>query len=179
MGIMDRIKNVTGGGGYDDFDRDYYDNFDGYDDGMQDDGMSGGMGQAPATGVGQSNIGNMGSAGPIGGMGGISLSGAGSALEMKVVKPQTFDSVSQIADHLLNRRTVVLNLESTSKETARRLIDFLSGVAYSIDGSIKKIATNAYVITPNNVDVGDAQLRSREKEPKPEPEVNPDIFPEF
>ncbi|MBQ2469192.1 MAG: cell division protein SepF, partial [Clostridia bacterium] len=95
----------------------------------------------------QSNIGNMGNAGS---MGGISLSGSGTALEMKVVKPQQFDSVTQIADHLLNKRTVVLNLESTSKETARRLIDFLSGVAYSIDGSIKKIASNAYVITPSN-----------------------------
>ena len=91
---------------------------------------------------------------------GISLSG--SALEMKVVKPTQFDSASQIADHLLNNRTVVLNLENTNKETARRLIDFLSGVAYSIDGSLKKIASNAYVITPNNVDVGEARLSSAE-----------------
>ena len=101
---------------------------------------------------------------------------------MKVVKPQQFDSVTQIADHLLNKRTVVLNLENASKETARRLIDFLSGVAYSIDGSIKKIATNAYVITPNNVDVGDAQLKApKAKDPEPEqaPEVKADIFPEF
>jgi cell division inhibitor SepF len=80
---------------------------------------------------------------------------------LKVVKPQHFDSVPQIADHLLNKRTVVLNLENTNKETARRLIDFLSGVAYSIDGSLKKIASNAYVITPSNVDVGDAQLRDK------------------
>lgn len=100
--------------------------------------------------------------------GGISLSG--SAIEMKVVKPEHFESVPQIADHLLNKRTVVLNLENTNKETARRLIDFLSGVAYSIDGSLKKIASNAYVITPSNVDVGDAQLRagSRPQPPKEE-----------
>ena len=58
---------------------------------------------------------------------------------------------------------MVLNLENTNKETARRLIDFLSGVAYSIDGSLKKIASNAYVITPSNVDVGDAQLKDRRK----------------
>ncbi len=170
MGFMDRIKNVAGG--YDDnYEDDYYNNFE--DDYGPADDMGAGMDQ--------SNIGNMGNAGPIGGnMGGISLSGTGTALEMKVVKPQQFDSVCQIADHLLNKRTVVLNLENTSKETARRLIDFLSGVAYSIDGSIKKIATNAYVITPNNVDVGDAQLKNpkvREEEPAPEP--TPDIFPEF
>lgn len=181
MGIMDRIKNATGAGGYDDnYEDDYYDNFDDYDNGMADDQSA--MAQP---GMSQSNIGNMGSAGSIGsspamGMGGISLSGAGSALEMKVVKPQQFDSVSQIADHLLNKRTVVLNLENASKETARRLIDFLSGVAYSIDGSIKKIATNAYVITPNNVDVGDAQLKAnRQREPEVQKPENNDIFPEF
>ena len=176
MGIMDRLKNATGAGGYDDnYEDDYYDNFDDYESSAMDDQM--GMGQ-PA-GMSQSNIGNMGSAGNIGNMGGISLSGTGTALEMKVVKPQQFDSVSQIADHLLNKRTVVLNLENTSKETARRLIDFLSGVAYSIDGSIKKIATNAYVITPNNVDVGDAQLKApRQKEPEPEAPAA-DVFPEF
>ena len=56
-----------------------------------------------------------------------------SALELKVVRPETYDAVGKIADHLLNRRTVVLNLEATNKETAKRLIDFLSGVAYSIN----------------------------------------------
>ena len=171
MGLMDRIKNVTGAGGYDDnYEDDYYNNFE--------NDMDMDMGR----GMNQSNIGNMGSAGPISDMGGISLSGTGTALEMKVVKPQQFDSVTQIADHLLNKRTVVLNLENASKETARRLIDFLSGVAYSIDGSIKKIATNAYVITPNNVDVGDAQLKApKAKDPEPEvaPEPNADVFPEF
>ena len=176
MGFMDKLKNVTGtNGGYDDsYEDDYYRNFG------DDYGDMGNMNDMDM-GMNQSNIGNMGNAGPIGN-GGISLSGTGAALEMKVVKPQQFDSVTQIADHLLNKRTVVLNLENASKETARRLIDFLSGVAYSIDGSIKKIATNAYVITPNNVDVGDAQLRApktREPEPEPAPEPNADIFPEF
>lgn len=178
MGIMDRIKNATGAGYDDGYEDDYYGNFDNYDNDNMDDGM---MNNDSMGGMSGSNIGNMGSAGPVGGMGmgGISLSGTGSALEMKVVKPTQFDNVSQIADHLLNKRTIVLNLENTSKETARRLIDFLSGVAYSIDGSMKKIAANAYVITPNNVDVGDAQLKSPRKDPEPEPAHNPDVFPEF
>lgn len=80
----------------------------------------------------------------------------GSSIEMKVVRPERFDSVSAIADHLLSNRTVVLNLEATTKDIARRLIDFLSGVAYSIDGQIKRIANNTYIITPNNVDVSDS-----------------------
>ena len=80
-----------------------------------------------------------------------------SALELKVVRPERFDSVTQIADHLINNRTVVLNLEATNKETARRMIDFLSGVAYSIDGNLKKVANNTYVITPGNVAVSNDQ----------------------
>ena len=87
----------------------------------------------------------------------------GGALQMKVIRPESFASVNQIADHLLSQRTVVLNLEATNKETARRLIDFLSGVAYSIDGSLKRIANNAYIITPSNVDVSGDQLREQRR----------------
>ena len=73
---------------------------------------------------------------------------SGSAIELKVVKPESYKNASQIADHLLSGRTVVLNLESTNKETARRLIDFLTGAAYAIGGDIKKVSNNTYVITP-------------------------------
>ncbi len=82
---------------------------------------------------------------------------AGAALELKVVRPERFEAVTQIADHLINSRTVVLNLEATNKETARRMIDFLSGVAYSIEGNLKKVANNTFVITPGNVAVSGEQ----------------------
>lgn len=77
----------------------------------------------------------------------------GASIELKVVKPENFSVVSQIADHLLNRRTVVLNLEATSKEDKRRIIDFLSGVAYSIDGHLSKVAVNTFLVVPANVSV--------------------------
>lgn len=83
-----------------------------------------------------------------------------SAIELKVVRPDTFVNSRQIADHLLNNRTVVLNLEATNKETARRILDFLSGVAYSIGGQLKRVANNTFVITPNNVDVTGDQMRA-------------------
>ncbi len=82
----------------------------------------------------------------------------GAALELKVVKPERYDTVPQIADHLLNRRTVVLNLEVTNKETSRRIIDFLSGVAYAIDGRLSKVAVNTYIITPANINVSGEAL---------------------
>ena len=85
------------------------------------------------------------------------------AIELKVVKPERYDNVTQIADHLLNHRTVVLNLEATNRETARRILDFLSGVAYSIDGQLKRVANNTFVITPCNVDVSGDQMRVSEQ----------------
>ena len=101
----------------------------------------------------------------------------GTNLELKVVKPDRYENVNQIADHLLNRRTVVLNLEGTNKETARRLIDFLSGVAYSIDGQLKRVANNTFVITPHNVDVSGDQLRGPEPKPEPKsPVIDDDIY---
>jgi cell division inhibitor SepF len=86
--------------------------------------------------------------------------GMGGSIELKVVKPERYSNVQQIADHLINHRTVVLNLESTNKETAKRLLDFLSGVAYSIGGQLKRVASNTFVITPPNVDVSGEQMRN-------------------
>ena len=74
-------------------------------------------------------------------------------LQVVLVKPERFETAAEIADHLRERRTVVLNLEQTNKDIARRLVDFLSGVAYAQDGKIKKVAVNTYLITPYNVDL--------------------------
>ena len=74
-------------------------------------------------------------------------------LKVVLVKPERFENASEIADHLRDKRTVVLNLESTNKDIARRLVDFLSGVAYAGDGKIKKVAANTYIITPYSVDI--------------------------
>ena len=78
---------------------------------------------------------------------------AATQLQVVLVKPEKFENASDIADHLRDKRTVVLNLESTNKDIARRLIDFLSGVAYAQEGKIKKISAATYIITPYNVDI--------------------------
>jgi len=98
------------------------------------------------------------------GFGGVSL--GGSSIELKVVRPEHFEEVSTIADHLLCGRTVVLNLEAASKDIARRMIDFLSGVAYSIEGQMKRVANSTYIITPNNVDVSDSASRGERGGPE-------------
>lgn len=74
-------------------------------------------------------------------------------LAVVLVKPDRFENAAEIADHLKDKRTVVLNLEQTNKDIARRLIDFLSGVAYANEGKIKKVANSTFIITPYNVDI--------------------------
>ena len=78
---------------------------------------------------------------------------AASPLQVVLVKPEKFEDASSIADSLNAKKTVVLNLEATSKEVSRRLVDFLSGVAYANNGQLKKIANSTFIITPYNVDV--------------------------
>ena len=78
---------------------------------------------------------------------------AATQLQVVLVKPDCFDNASEIADHLREKRTVVLNLESTNKDIARRLLDFLAGVSYAQEGKIKKVAISTYITTPYNVDI--------------------------
>ncbi len=74
-------------------------------------------------------------------------------VQVVLAKPERFDDASAIADHLNEKKTVVLNLESANRDVARRLIDFLSGVAYANQGSLKRVANSTFIITPYNVNV--------------------------
>jgi len=78
---------------------------------------------------------------------------AATQLQVVLVKPERFEDASSIADHLREKRTVVLNLESTNGEIARRILDFLAGASYAQDGKVKKVAISTYIITPYNVDI--------------------------
>ncbi len=74
-------------------------------------------------------------------------------LQVVLVKPERYEDASSIADHLNSKHTVVLNLEDANREISRRLLDFLSGVAYANSGQIKRVANGTYIITPYNVDI--------------------------
>ena len=74
-------------------------------------------------------------------------------LSVVLVKPDKYENAPEIADHLRERRTVVMNLEQTNKDVAKRLIDFLSGVTYAQEGKIKRVANSTYMITPYTVDI--------------------------
>jgi len=74
-------------------------------------------------------------------------------LQVVLVMPEQYEAAREIADHLRDKRTVVLNLENTSKDVSRRILDFVSGVAYAQDGKIKKVAVSTFIVTPYNVDI--------------------------
>jgi cell division inhibitor SepF len=76
-----------------------------------------------------------------------------SQYQVVVVKPERFEDASAIADHLIAKRAVILNLEAATPDLKRRLVDFLSGVAYTNGGQIKPVANSTYIITPCNVGV--------------------------
>lgn len=76
-----------------------------------------------------------------------------SSMQVVLVKPERFDQVSDIANRLRDKQSVVLNLEATNKDVARRVVDFLSGTAYALDGKIRKIAVSTYLVIPYNVEM--------------------------
>lgn len=76
-----------------------------------------------------------------------------SNIKVVLTKPESFEDGRAVADHLNAKRTVVLNLEGANREISRRLIDFLSGVAYANEGQLQRVANCTYIITPRSVDV--------------------------
>lgn len=158
MGFMDEIKKLTHP--YSDADEDDYDDYD-------DDPVDEQPAPAPRetrrdrSSYSSSSYSSSNSYAPRNTTADAPRSGAGKVvnlnsstqLQVILVKPDRFDMVSEIADHLRDKQALVLNLESTNKDVARRLVDFLSGCAYALDGKIKKVAISTYLITPYNVDV--------------------------
>ena len=80
--------------------------------------------------------------------------------EVVLFRPGTFNDTSKAADDLRNRKAVIVNMENVDKAMARRVVDFLSGCVYALDGDVKKIAQSAYLFCPHNMDiVGDLEAQ--------------------
>ena len=82
----------------------------------------------------------------------------GGSIELKVVHSEKYEDVVSVAEHLLNHCTVVLDLNDANKDVRRRILDFLSGVAFSIGGQVRRVTENTYIITPSNVDVSESHV---------------------
>ncbi len=90
--------------------------------------------------------------------------------KMILLEPRAYSESQQIADHLKNRNSVVVNLKRVTAEQAKRIIDFLSGCIYSIGGSMQKIGVGIYLCTPKNVNVQGKITDEADKKDKEESE---------
>ena len=86
---------------------------------------------------------------------GVSFSGGGAPVALKVVKPKNYDEGPEIADYLLNGSTVLLNTELLDKNSLKRLLDFLLGVTHVLGGTMNMVATGTFVFAPRSVGVSD------------------------
>lgn len=92
--------------------------------------------------------------------------------KMILLEPRAYSEATQITDHLKKRNTVVVNLKRVTGEQAQRIMDFLSGVSYAINGTIQKIGTGIYLCTPNNVNVQGKITDDNEKDKKEKDDDN-------
>ena len=90
--------------------------------------------------------------------------------KMILLEPRAYSESQQIADHLKNRNSVVVNLKRVTAEQAKRIIDFLSGCIYAIGGSMQKIGVGIYLCTPKNVNVQGKITDEADKKEKEESE---------
>ena len=85
--------------------------------------------------------------------------------EVVLFHPANFNDTSKAADDLRSKKAVIVNMENVDKAMARRVVDFLSGCAYALDGKVKKVAQSTYLFCPHNMDVvGDLENLQSEVE---------------
>ena len=83
----------------------------------------------------------------------ISVSGTQRKREIVVFQPGTFNEAQQVAEHIKARKVVVINMKRADKDLAKRIIDFLSGINYAVDGHVQKVADNIFLFAPVHVQV--------------------------
>jgi cell division inhibitor SepF len=96
---------------------------------------------------------------------------SGKNLKVMVCEPEKFDEVQALADHLKNRKQVILNFENTSPEVSQRVIDFISGATYALDGQSQQLGRNIFLFAPSNVEVAKDHRALMRKNPVQVPDA--------
>ena len=160
MSIWDNIKKFAQPySDEDDYD-DYADELDSLDSGSQEKSAPAGRRPSPfSTGSGESSFQSSNSASS--GFNGQVLNMNSGKQEVVLFHAKTFDDAAKAADELRRKKAVILNMENVDKALTRRVVDFLSGSVYALDGSVKKIAQSTYLFCPHNMDiVGDLEAQA-------------------
>lgn len=92
----------------------------------------------------------------------VNLNHQGNSNQILVLDPSSFEEVREIVDYLLNRRPIILNLHKTDKEQAKRIIDFVSGATYALQGNMQKIGDGIFLFTPKDMEISGQEVHSNE-----------------
>lgn len=74
-------------------------------------------------------------------------------MEVVVIQPETYDEAQDVCDHIKSQRPVIINLEQMDRAVAQRIMDFVSGACYTLNGNLQRVANNIFIIAPENIDV--------------------------
>lgn len=77
-------------------------------------------------------------------------------MEVVITDPEAYEEAQEICDHIKSKKPVVINLENMDRQTAQRVIDFLSGACYALNGDVQRVANNIFIIAPENVDIANS-----------------------
>ena len=131
------------------------------DEPEEDEDSDFGFGSISTSGSGSSALGSSsGFNGPV-----LHTGSSANKQEVVLFRPGSFNDTSKAADDLRSRKAVIVNMENVDKAMARRVVDFLSGCVYALDGDVKKIAQSAYLFCPHNMEIsGDLETLQAEVE---------------
>lgn len=169
MSILDNLKKFVQPYSDDEYD-DYEDEMDEMEDEAQETAPRSGRRPSPFasyedSGSGYSSASTTAGATASTGFSGQILNMSSGKQEVVLFHAKSFDSAAKAADELRKKKAVILNMENVDKALTRRVVDFLSGSVYALDGSVKKIAQSTYLFCPHNMDVvGDLETISGEIE---------------
>ncbi len=83
----------------------------------------------------------------------VSMPTGSNQIKVVLIEPTDYDDVQDICDNLKNKKPIIINFENLDKDIARRMVDFISGAIYAIDGTIQKISNGIVIAAPSNVDI--------------------------
>ena len=161
MSFWDKMKNFTQPYSDEDYD-DYEDGMDEFEDAPQEAAPKATRRPSPFSKLGETEPTAAAPAAPSNnsGFSGQVLNMNSGKQEVVLFHAKTFDDAAKAADELRKKKAVILNMENVDKGLTRRVVDFLSGSIYALDGSVKKIAQSTYLFCPHNMDiVGDLEAQ--------------------
>ena len=154
MSFWDKMKNFTQPYSDEDYD-DYEDGMDEFEDAPQEAAPKATRRPSPFSKLGETEPTAAAPAAPSNnsGFSGQVLNMNSGKQEVVLFHARTFDDAAKAANELRKKKAVILNMENVDKALTRRVVDFLSGSVYALDGSVKKIAQSTYLFCPHNMDV--------------------------